>query len=186
MTAFPPTGHEISQIMQALFDAFTLDGLRQMLRTQLDVNLENLVPTLGQNGDQIAHNLVRVYAAEPGGLALLLRAALAENPGNPMLQNIAAEFAEKDFAVLPLPNDSGNRPLYVNVPALPPHFLGREALLSDLARRLCAGQTPALSADGLPGVGKTTLAIACYGKFAESAPSTGCLSDRPRHCPGPQ
>ena len=63
MPALPPTGPEIDQLKRALLDAFTLDDLRQLLRIQLDVDLEHLVPTLGQNGDQIAHSLVRAYAA---------------------------------------------------------------------------------------------------------------------------
>jgi len=50
--------------------------------------------------------------------------------------------------------------LYVGLPPMPPHFFGREALVEELVHRLCAGQTTALSADGLPGVGKTTLAVA--------------------------
>ena len=55
----------------------------------------------------------------------------------------------------------GDRPrLFVGVPPMPPRFLGREALVEELVNRLCAGQTTALSADGLPGVGKTTLAVA--------------------------
>jgi tetratricopeptide (TPR) repeat protein len=50
--------------------------------------------------------------------------------------------------------------LYVGVPSLPHHFLGRDELVAELVKRLCAGQTTALAADGLPGVGKTTLAVA--------------------------
>ena len=50
-------------------------------------------------------------------------------------------------------------PLWANVPALPNHFLGRDALVDDLVQRLLAGQSTALSAEGLPGVGKTTLAV---------------------------
>jgi tetratricopeptide (TPR) repeat protein len=50
--------------------------------------------------------------------------------------------------------------VYVGVPSLPHHFLGRDELVADLVKRLCTGQTTALSADGLPGVGKTTLAVA--------------------------
>jgi len=38
-------------------------------------------------------------------------------------------------------------------------IVGREELLDELARRLIAGQSTALSADGLPGVGKTTMAL---------------------------
>ncbi|MCB9154880.1 MAG: hypothetical protein H6649_12630 [Caldilineae bacterium] len=50
-------------------------------------------------------------------------------------------------------------PLWVNVPSLPNHFLGRDALVDNLVALLCAGHSPALSAEGLPGVGKTTLAV---------------------------
>ena len=50
-------------------------------------------------------------------------------------------------------------PLWANVPALPNHFLGRDALVDNLVQRLLAGQSTALLAEGLPGVGKTTLAV---------------------------
>jgi len=48
--------------------------------------------------------------------------------------------------------------LYVNVPPQPRPLHGREMLLADLVARLCNGTSTALSAQGLPGVGKTTLA----------------------------
>lgn len=51
-------------------------------------------------------------------------------------------------------------PLFVNVPQLPTHFQGRAELVEELATRLVAGDTLSLSAEGLPGVGKTTLAVA--------------------------
>jgi tetratricopeptide (TPR) repeat protein len=53
-------------------------------------------------------------------------------------------------------------PLMFMVPARPPHALvGRETLVGDLRRRLMNGEDGALTAlNGLPGVGKTTLAIA--------------------------
>jgi tetratricopeptide (TPR) repeat protein len=50
--------------------------------------------------------------------------------------------------------------LYINVPSMPVHFVGRESLVESLAHRLTSGGTLALSAEGLPGVGKTTLAVA--------------------------
>jgi len=49
--------------------------------------------------------------------------------------------------------------LWANIPPLPNHFLGRDDLVDDLVQRLIAGHSPALSAEGLPGVGKTTLAV---------------------------
>ena len=53
-----------------------------------------------------------------------------------------------------------NLELFVDVPTLPNHFVGREDLLTDLVGRLTRGESLALSAEGLPGVGKTTLAVA--------------------------
>lgn len=50
--------------------------------------------------------------------------------------------------------------LHVGVPHMPAHFVGREPLIAMVAQRLIRGSTLALSADGLPGVGKTTLAVA--------------------------
>jgi len=51
--------------------------------------------------------------------------------------------------------------LWINVPPKPKApLLGRDDLLSDLLARLTAGHSPALSTDGLPGVGKTALAVA--------------------------
>ncbi|MEW5930363.1 MAG: tetratricopeptide repeat protein [Gemmatimonadota bacterium] len=43
---------------------------------------------------------------------------------------------------------------------MPVHFVGREDLVERLVRRLISGGSVALSAEGLPGVGKTTLAVA--------------------------
>jgi len=51
--------------------------------------------------------------------------------------------------------------LWVNVPPKPKApLLGRDDLLADLLARLTDGHSPALSTDGLPGVGKTALAVA--------------------------
>jgi tetratricopeptide (TPR) repeat protein len=57
---------------------------------------------------------------------------------------------------------SGEPPaLFVNVPPLPAHeLMGRDELLADLVKRLLSGQSPALSTAGMPGVGKTALAVA--------------------------
>ena len=51
--------------------------------------------------------------------------------------------------------------LYVNVPTMPTnYFLGRDELVTDIVDRLTSGAATVLSAEGLPGVGKTTLAVA--------------------------
>ncbi len=51
-------------------------------------------------------------------------------------------------------------PLFSNVPAMPNHFVGRDEMLETLITQLTSGDALALSAEGLGGVGKTTLAVA--------------------------
>ena len=50
--------------------------------------------------------------------------------------------------------------VWAGVPRMPNHFVGRETQVAELVRKLCSGGSYALSAEGLPGVGKTTLAVA--------------------------
>lgn len=50
-------------------------------------------------------------------------------------------------------------PLWVNVPALPTHFLGRDTLVQELVGRLRVRATPSIAVHGLPGVGKSALAV---------------------------
>ena len=49
-------------------------------------------------------------------------------------------------------------PLWVQVPARPARFLGREPLMDDLVARLLAEGTPTVAVHGLPGVGKSSVA----------------------------
>jgi hypothetical protein len=51
-------------------------------------------------------------------------------------------------------------PLWIDVPAMPAPFVGRETIVAELSARLVSGEALALSAEGKPGVGKTTLAVA--------------------------
>ncbi|MDP2937213.1 MAG: NB-ARC domain-containing protein, partial [Dehalococcoidia bacterium] len=63
----------------------------------------------------------------------------------------------------PLPDDlQSSRAGFIThyVPPSRPLFVGREALLKETIGRLASGGSVALSAEGLPGVGKTALAIA--------------------------
>ncbi len=62
---------------------------------------------------------------------------------------------------VPIPVRTHQDLLWVGVPDLPnrERIVGRQDLLDALVTRLLEGQSPALSTDGLPGVGKTTLAI---------------------------
>ena len=50
--------------------------------------------------------------------------------------------------------------LFVNVPPMPTHFLGRDELLAAMVERLMSGTDAALSASGQGGIGKTTMAVA--------------------------
>jgi tetratricopeptide (TPR) repeat protein len=156
-----PTGAQIVRLQDALLSAYpTLADLRPMVRIQLEAPLDAVVPLHGQTQTAILFDLIEHYAAELGGLHRLLRAALADNPGNPAIKALAPEFLAIDFDPLPVKRP---RPsiLWVNVPAKPAEpLLGRDALLDDLVSRLRAGHSPALSTDGLPGVGKTALAVA--------------------------
>jgi hypothetical protein len=51
-------------------------------------------------------------------------------------------------------------PLFAGVPAMPPHFVGRDEVVGRLVERLTTGQEYVIALEGLPGVGKTTLAVA--------------------------
>jgi tetratricopeptide (TPR) repeat protein len=50
--------------------------------------------------------------------------------------------------------------MFAGVPAMPPHFVGRDGVVGRLVERLTTGQEYVIALDGLPGVGKTTLAVA--------------------------
>jgi hypothetical protein len=60
----------------------------------------------------------------------------------------------------PAPQPTTQDPIFLNIPLLPSHFLGREALITELVTKLTRAETAALSLEGKPGVGKTMLAVA--------------------------
>src|SRR5687767_5363486 len=49
--------------------------------------------------------------------------------------------------------------LWVDVPTLPNHFIGQDQLVLDLVRTLAHGMSPAVTIHGLPGVGKSAVAV---------------------------
>jgi hypothetical protein len=77
------------------------------------------------------------------------------------LQNVTAQgpITISGVTINTVTQMAARPPLWANVPARPNHFRGRDALVDALVQRLRAGQSTALSAEGLPGVGKTTLAV---------------------------
>lgn len=156
-----PTGPQLERLQQALLSAYPrLEHVRSMVRIHLDADLDAIVPLYGQNQTDTLFALIEHYAAQPGGMHRLIQAARAGNPGNQLLAAVAAEFLAIDFDPKPIRKQRGEI-LWGNVPPKPAApLLGRDGLLSDLLARLTAGHSPALSTDGLPGVGKTALAVA--------------------------
>ena len=83
------------------------------------------------------------------------------------LETVAAlqELLRRTEALLAQPHPSAPAPqratfpLHLGIPSTRPHFVGRDELMDELVAWLSAGQATALSAEGLPGVGKTTLAV---------------------------
>lgn len=102
-----PTGAEIEQLQHALLQAYHFDDFRTMLRTGLDVDLEQVVPLIDRNFTQIVYGTVRWAAAQEGGFLRLGNAALAANQTNPDLQAFVARYANTTFDVLPLPSSGG-------------------------------------------------------------------------------
>ena len=99
-TKVPLTGQQIRRLQAALLDAFDLDSLRRMVRTDLDQELAVIVAIQGRTLTDIVYDLIRHYAA--GDIHRLLAAACAANPSNRRLVELNAEFAAVEFAPLPL------------------------------------------------------------------------------------
>ena len=82
----------------ALATAFDLSDLRRLAVTSLSVALDNVVPVEGRTVAQIAFDLTS-YATDsaPGGIKHLLEGALALNPRNPDLLELAAQWQDLVF-----------------------------------------------------------------------------------------
>ncbi|MDX1522136.1 MAG: NB-ARC domain-containing protein, partial [Anaerolineae bacterium] len=82
-------------------------------------------------------------------------------------QVILGDLSEADWRMaikrllveIKLPGEADREPVFVNVPAMPAHFVGRDDMMESLIGQLNADEDT-LSIDGLGGVGKTTLAVA--------------------------
>lgn len=101
-THTPLTGVYIQRLQAALLDSFDLESLRRMVRTNLDEELERIVPVEGQTLTDIVYDLIRAYAAR-SEIHKLVAAARAANPGNQALAQIEADLAGISFEPLPLP-----------------------------------------------------------------------------------
>lgn len=163
------TGKQFTQLQDALLDAFTELGLRQMTRVQLDTTLEHVAG--GDNLSEITFNLVS-WAETQGMVPALIAAACAANPENPRLQSVqrdaAAWFApgpaervrvtvRSEDAAYPPPPEPRHLPVDTR-------FVGRERELAYYADRL--RQHGIVAIGGMPGVGKTSLAAKLACAFA--------------------
>ena len=85
------TGAQVKALRDALCEAFTPDSLRQMLRTELDRQLD----TLAGPGNFRAVVFELIEAADREGWSgLLLRGARHANPGSPALKRLLAEHPD--------------------------------------------------------------------------------------------
>ncbi len=152
-------GDQIQRLSAALEDAFSLDGLRQLLRTGLhadvSVNLDAVVPVQGRNLHEICYDLVLwALADERVGLHGLLAAALAVNPANPRLVELQQEWAGVTFTAPTCPYP-GMQPFTAAEQA---RFYGRKAEIGQAVDRL--RRHPFLAVIGPSGSGKSSLLAA--------------------------
>lgn len=103
LTVVPPSAKQIATVADALCDGFNYSSLRRMCMLQLDVDLDRIPPVVSMPFPDVALHLTRHFAAQPEGLRRLLSGARADNPGNPVLAQVAGALAGIPFAILPLP-----------------------------------------------------------------------------------
>lgn len=95
------TGPQIKLFKEALLSAFTRDSLVQMLATELDMRLENLV----KDADFDHQVFLLIDRANREGWAYkLLLVAASYNPGNPNLQAYAASLGLAAVGTPPTPS----------------------------------------------------------------------------------
>lgn len=78
------------------------------------------------------------------------------------LQNVNVErgnLTVGDITINYITKAAERPPLWVGVPGLPTHFVGRDDLLDNLVNRLLQDGAPSVAIHGLPGVGKSTVAV---------------------------
>ena len=104
-------GPQLKQLQDALLDAYTAGGLRQMLRVQMDVDLPRVAG--GDNLTEITFSLIQ-WAERTGQIMRLIEAAYAGNQENQALTALAA--AAQSWFGSP---DQLSRPLDDMAPAMP-------------------------------------------------------------------
>ena len=151
----------LKQIQGALLDAFsTSDQLRQLVRLELDKNLEEIT---GEDNLRSQVFELALWAERTDCIPALVAGALAQNPSNAALQELAnrlaaarqaqrlAEPADPDLHDIPF---IGPVPFDIDSADL---FFGRTEEISQLSQKLLTRSVPLLVINGLSGSGKTSL-----------------------------
>ena len=153
------SGDQLEQLRIALEEAFTLDGLRQLLRTGLDgnlsVTLDSVVAVQDRTLKNICDDLVLwALRDERVGLYGLLAAAFGSNPDNPRLAQLHQEWAGIVFTPPQCPYP-GMKPFTTDQRA---QFFGRAAEIALAVDRM--RRHPFLAVIGPSGSGKSSLLAA--------------------------
>ena len=105
------SGPQFAQVQEALLDAYTDGGLRQMLRVQMDVDLDRIVGP--GNLEQRTHELI-TWAESRSQVERLIQAAHEGNQENRALVKLLADsrnwFTQQDEAPAPLDDVSPTTP----------------------------------------------------------------------------
>lgn len=91
----PLTGNQFKQIHSAFLSAYDGSSLRQMVRFELGIELNQIAG--GQNDSEIVYSLV-VWAIQNGHLFDLINGALRQNPASLILQELAADVRAWDVS----------------------------------------------------------------------------------------
>lgn len=158
----------LKQIQGALLNAFSSsDQLRQLARLELNENLEEIA---GDGNLRLQVFELVVWAERTNRIEALVAGALAQNPNNTALRELADALASG--ALRPKlpgaagPADGAQTPEFHDIPFIGPVpfdarttdlFFGRSAEVDRLAHRLQTRSVPLLVVNGLSGSGKTSL-----------------------------
>ena len=151
----------LKQIQGALLNAFsTSDQLRQLVRLELDENLEEI--TGEDNLRSQVFELV-LWAERTNRVSALVAGALAQNPNNAALQELTRRLTAPEQGQRPAePADPGLH----DIPFIGPVpfdtdsadlFFGRADEIRQLSQKLLTRSVPLLVINGLSGSGKTSL-----------------------------
>lgn len=99
-----PTSDQLTQLKQALLDAFNYAALTRLTHRHLNLHIEWITLVAGKRDlTAIAENLIAYFANQEGGLKQLLDAAIEENPSNAALNTLADQWTDLKFAPIPPP-----------------------------------------------------------------------------------